>query len=317
MNKKTLDVIAYNIHTGGGRVVLHGFLKEKSQEYDSILCICDARLKFPSELYPKVQFLPIHSTIRERMDFEINIRKIIRKDSKVYFLGNLPPIKKITNKSTLFLQNRFLVDRPFFNFSGFKNLIQSAIELIWFKLFINHVSEIEVQTPIMAKKVKKSFNGKILLKNYFDYDELIPIKKSNEKSEYFIYISAAFPHKNHWMIVAALSILAKKNLYPKMIFTISPEENGSVIKKITKFQKKYKLNIDFLYNVPRSEVLEKLANAKALVWPSRFESCGLPILEAEYLKQKIILIENDFAPMKNHIPFKTTEELASVLEKAM
>lgn len=317
MNKKTLDVIAYNIHTGGGRVVLHGFLKEKSQEYDSILCICDARLKFSPEFYPKVKFLPIHSTIKERMDFEINIKKIIRPDSKVYFLGNLPPIKKITNKSTLFLQNRFLVDSPFLNFSGFKNLIQSAIELIWFKLFINHVSEIEVQTPIMATKIKKSFKGKILLKNYFDYEELLPIKKANENSEYFIYISAAFPHKNHWMIIDALIILAKKNLYPKMVFTISPEENNNIIRRITKLQKKHQLDIDFLYNVPRSKVLGKLANAKALVWPSRFESCGLPILEAEYLKQKIILIENDFAPMKNHIPFKTAEELSSALEKAM
>jgi glycosyltransferase involved in cell wall biosynthesis len=100
------------------------------------------------------------------------------------------------------------------------------------------------------------------------------------KNDFVYYPAALAPHKNHEMAIRAVKmVIERENRDIDLVLTGEPTD------RIISFKRHVGAagmadRVHHLGFVPREDVLSLLVLAKALVFPSRFEGFGLPILEA-------------------------------------
>jgi glycosyltransferase involved in cell wall biosynthesis len=94
----------------------------------------------------------------------------------------------------------------------------------------------------------------------------------------FIYPASYLKHKNHSLLFVNAKTIYKH--FPELEFILTIERNEFI--NIPK-------NIKCIGRVSRSEVMEKLINADALLFLSSFESLGIPLIEAAKLSKPIIV----------------------------
>lgn len=151
-----------------------------------------------------------------------------------------------------------------------------------------------VQLPYIKDLLCKKFRN-IKKENVFVIRPNLPkinINDFNSKSDKYkdVLLFPAIPaiYKNHKIIIDSIDLLIKtkpelKNKI-KVLFTISKENeiyNYIVSKNLT--------NIIYCEeNIPYEKLLEVYTNAKGLLFPSRIESYGLPLIEAAIFGLPII-----------------------------
>lgn len=291
---RKICISAYNIHQGGGKVVLLAFLKEKIAENNKLTCFIDERLIIDFDEYKSITFIKVKPTLKGRLLTEYKYKGISKNFDIFYFLGNLPPLFKLNCRVVLFLQNRLMISWPFVSTLSIKTIIRSAIETAWFRLFLENINVIEVQTASMKKMLLLTFPSKeVHIHNYIDYDELKSLKKkfdelklTKEKNS-FVYVTSTNPHKNlHRLIIAFANIgqTAKYCLY----LTIDEKS------KYVDLAKKHMVHIKCIESTEREDVLKQVYCSEYLIFPSLIESLGLPLIEAEYMGTKIIASDLDF-----------------------
>ena len=86
--------------------------------------------------------------------------------------------------------------------------------------------------------------------------------------------------------------MSEENIYPKLILTI--DKNTSLHSSIKAKAEKFGLNIDIIPNLERKKILNLYKKSTALIFPSFFESYGLPLVEANHYKLPVIASELDY-----------------------
>lgn len=95
---------------------------------------------------------------------------------------------------------------------------------------------------------------------------------------YFHYPAMVAPHKNHEMLLEALARLRERGSDVHLVLTGKFTADGRLDEAI----RRHGLEgaVHGLGFVPRQDALALLAGARAMVFPSRFEGFGLPLVEA-------------------------------------
>lgn len=157
------------------------------------------------------------------------------------------------------------------------------------KRFINHCL---VQTEWMKLSVRNylHLNSECLsiVKPKIDVDDVY-LQKKDKVNNSFIYPAASYSYKNHRILVESIKridrrFLSERNFH--LTFTIN--ENDDV--ELSSLVKKHNLNefIEFSGALPRNEVLRRLSESKALLFPSKLETFGIPLVEAAKMGVNII-----------------------------
>lgn len=165
------------------------------------------------------------------------------------------------------------------------------------KLHLKKVKKIIVQTNWVKESFSKKFNykkGDI----YIDLPKLnkIDVEKigiiPREKYRIF-YPAASYAYKNHEVIVEALKGLKEHENKIECIFTIDKGENL----KVDHLIKNNKLEniVKLIGKIPHRKVLEYYKNSDLLVFPSKLETLGLPLLEAQQFNLEILAIDYEYA----------------------
>ena len=201
------------------------------------------------------------------------------KISQEIYIHNVIPFSdykfKLTKNPNLwFYQNiyKFLLVNSLFKAN------KVYVQTVWLKEYFlrNYnfsMSKIIVSRPIFNRTNPETYNG-------------------NNSS--FLYPASAEIFKNHEIIIEASRILVKnghKNF--KVFFTIFGNEN-SHIRKLTKIIEANNLPISFV-GILENKVLQNYYINSVLIFPSRIESFGLPLLEAKEFKCPIITINQEYA----------------------
>jgi glycosyltransferase involved in cell wall biosynthesis len=106
------------------------------------------------------------------------------------------------------------------------------------------------------------------------------IEKYSLPSRFFFYPAVTWPHKNHEAIIRALHIL--KTTYgnaPDVYFTGSSTEHRPALNKLAR-ELGVSERVHFIGFLTPDELQTVFATATAMIFPSKFEGFGLPILEA-------------------------------------
>jgi glycosyltransferase involved in cell wall biosynthesis len=279
-NKYTL-IDAMYINTSGGKKLLDYLLYTISENlnYNKYILIIDERYKsIYLDKYNHVFIIKPGELSRIRIYFLI-LKKF--NITKIFTFNNLPPPFKIQNhiEVNIYFHNLFLIYTT--NIYG----ILYYLKFIYIKLLNrNHYNWI----------VQTEFTKKILNPRIKNCIEVIPFYDDTpEKIKYkifdFIYVADVVIQKNHQNLLEAWNLLADKGIFPSLILTINDvgKQNKFLIKQIKLINSKGGniINIGFV----NYEILKLFyKQTYCLIYPSYFESFGLPLLEAINFNMTIV-----------------------------
>lgn len=158
-------------------------------------------------------------------------------------------------------------------------------------LFLFKQGGITVQTEWMKSEISKYSKAKVFVTkpsiSLTDFKNV----KGHQNSSHFFFPSTAMIYKNHAALVSAYELLPiELQEQMDLILTITREEFYQLYG-----QKVTSSHIKFLGRISRRKVIQ-LLNESILVFPSKVESLGLPLLEAMKLGRPIVA--SNISPVK-------------------
>lgn len=291
MRSSRLVIYAPGIHIGGGLILLREFLQSLNKERD-ILFYHDIRFDIKEySRYKNLIYRPIGRSYISRLFSEYSLMKAKNTDVVLCF-HSLPPIFPIKANCFVFCQNIFIVNQHRLDIFNLTTKFKITIERLIFKYSLTKKITYISQTHTMQnliKRIKNNADIKIL-----GFSKPIQNAEKNLKIKWdFIYIAADMPHKNHIKLIEAWEMLAKENIYPKLLL-ITDLSNEKLKDSICKFKESGFSNLHVIKNQPYDKMLIELLRSKALIFPSLAESFGLPLLEAQQLNKPILASELDY-----------------------
>ena len=144
---------------------------------------------------------------------------------------------------------------------------------------------------ILDNKLSDKNNSKVKV---IAYKNILPKNTFKNKKKYdFVYIASDEIYKNHENLLKAWVRLCLDEIYPCLCLVLP--KNSSVKDKVNKLKNEYKdIKVVVLDTNEREEAINALKLSKTLIFPSKFESYGLPIVEAKMNNLKIIASEKDY-----------------------
>jgi glycosyltransferase involved in cell wall biosynthesis len=163
---------------------------------------------------------------------------------------------------------------------------------VWYRVFCEQAAYVCVQTEWTKADLVKSYNlppDKIAVIPWgvaidpgtsTSTTATSVVDKYKLPQTFFFYPAVTWPHKNHLIILNALKILRdEKGLRPTLVCTGSITEFHKTLEQAAKGNGLTQ-QVRYLGFIPAEDLQGLYEAASAMVYPSRFEGFGLPILEA-------------------------------------
>lgn len=290
---------AYNVHTGGGKVLLESLIAAMPENLKVVLLL-DTRMNVPDDLIKEnVSIRRVPASITQRFKAEIWLKRNVQSDDLVLNFGNLPPLFHLKGKVVVFLQNRFLIDNFDYSFFSLKTKLRLYVEALWLVKKVKNVDEFIVQTLSMKRLLKKRVKESVKVKevsfvNFASNDGVsAKIGDEHNKADFF-YPASGEPHKNHKLLIEAWCLLSKEGFYPSLLLTLERAKFKELCAWIDEKISEYNLDVKNLGGLTHQETYDNYRTSKALIFPSKFESFGLPLLEASQIGLPILAPELDY-----------------------
>ncbi|HPH11961.1 MAG TPA: glycosyltransferase [Thermotogota bacterium] len=200
---------------------------------------------------------------------------------------------------------------PYGDFSEFKRFewkskFYTRAIGIWMKWSISKNSIIIVQTEWMKEAVNKKLGIpieqiQVIVPNVEKlYTTTNSIKKAAFSNRLFYPAVPTVSYKNHELLVRILFDLKERTpklFYRlKIVFTCKPEDS-----KLTRFfaelAKKWKVDsqIDWVGYISVEQMKDEYENADIVLFPSKLETYGLPLIESASMGKQILVLDKPYA----------------------
>lgn len=302
-----LCILADNVHAGGGKSLLNALISSNSAEQAFFLLDARITLDFISLGRPLKIIKP---TIFGRLLAQFWIWKRLLPTNTLLCFGNLPPLFNVKGRVIVFVQNRYVIDNVSLENFSFKIRARLFLERIWFSSRCHRANEFIVQTPSMEILLRKCLSrisparaNKTAIRilpfiSDVSSDGTTPLEANQltfkQKKFDFIYPASGEPHKNHQNLIDAFIILAHEGYFPSLVLTLDEKKFSEPLKSIQSAKEKFNLNIHNMGFLPHGELLELYSSARHLIYPSLYESFGLPLIEAKRAGLSIVAGELDY-----------------------
>jgi glycosyltransferase involved in cell wall biosynthesis len=296
--KVGLVINAPNVHQGGGLSLLTAVLDSLDDSFQGCL-VLDERMELPDGLSDRIPLHRIRPTILGRLLGEWHLRKWAGFNDVVLCFGNLPPLFKLRAKVFVFVQNRYQVDpRNLREFPLFSRL-KITLERFWFAWGKRNVRQYIVQTPSMQRAIHKQLGKPSIIlpfnRNPRGHKRTLQSFRDRKHATYdFIYVASGEPHKNHHRLIAAWALLAEDEIRPSLCLTLEKTRFPDLCAWVEHKKMSLNLNITNVGILSNEEIQSLYDEARALIYPSDFETLGLPMIEARCAGLPILASELDY-----------------------
>ncbi|NLR75011.1 glycosyltransferase family 4 protein [Leeia sp. IMCC25680] len=292
-----LFIHATNVHQGGGRALLLSLIKATEGRWETIFCL-DERMELPSD-FPFNQVHRVKPSVVQRFRAELWLKRNVKAGDMVLCFGNLPPLFRLPCHVTVFLQNRYLVDNVDLGSFPLKTRLRLQAERLWFASKMSNVDEFIVQTPSMQRLLKARTRADVQVRPFMEQHETyrraqLEPDASRKTAFDFLYVASGEPHKNHRTLIEAWCLLAQQGLFPSLRLTLDTSDFPQLCNWLEAKVAKHALHIETLGKLSHEKVLECYGEVGALIFPSTFESFGLPLIEARQAGLPILASELDY-----------------------
>lgn len=287
---------AMNIHAGGGATLLDGLLAAHAT-FDNVVLIVDSRYVPAAPLPARLEVLRVSPSVLGRIKAANWIARAVRRGDQLICLGNLPPLIRVRCAVILYVQNRYLIDSvPVVGFP-LAVAIRLRLERLWLRWRAGTVDRFVVQTSSMRSLLEESklATGRpIDILPFIGTNNALSGVPSAGARNGFIYVASGEPHKNHLLLLDAWRLLAEDGLFPQLRLTLDTKRFPELMAKVREASSAHGLDIVNLGTLPRATLAVEYYRAAALVYPSSFESFGMPLIEARQCGLQIIAPELDY-----------------------
>jgi glycosyltransferase involved in cell wall biosynthesis len=309
MHKKTLPsrlfIQADNIHSGGGSVLLKSLIESKSAALSYLQV--DTRMNIDGAHSTQI-INKVSPNIFSRFKSQYWLWSKVASGDTVLCFGNLPPLFKLQGTVLVFVQNKYIIDDiPLKNFP-LKIKMRLVLERFWFRHRSKFANEFIVQTPSMKVAIELFFKKNKMQEVHSPKVRVLPLvgKSLNKQSNPlffnsptsgvfdFVYPASGEPHKNHQMLIDAFVILAKEGIFPTLAVTVDEARYPKVSLYLKIEADKFKLNITNLGFLDHQQLATLYGEASCLLYPSLYESFGIPLIEAKQFGLFVIASELDY-----------------------
>lgn len=228
----------------------------------------------------------IPPTILSRFMAEYWLFKNAKRGDTVLCFGNLPPIFNLKCRVAVFIQNRYTIQKMTLHGFSFVQKIRILVERFWFLSRMANVNYFIVQTPTMKSYLsfltgfKTSINVRPFKGGQLDYRRSIASQDNVISVCDFSYVASAEPHKNHINLIKAWCLLAEEGIFPSLVLTLDQSFFDRLLQFNLLDECKSQVNISNAGKLSNLDALNLLSRSRALIYPSKFEAFGLPLIEA-------------------------------------
>lgn len=276
-------------------MLLLDLLHELYRANCSFTCLIDQRLKLPAGLETqRTNFIRIKPSLVGRLRAEWQLKQIGNKFRTAIYFGNLPPLLKSSAKETyIFVQNNYIISKDLGLLPDLKSKIKFSIERLWFRHCAQKSYKYLVQTEHMKFDLLETLNSPETI--IIPFANLpAPTKKQANSDKSFIYVASGEEHKNHTRLIDAWTLLAAEQIRPKLSLVLSKERHPQLVQQLQKSIDQHSLNVSIEDGMTKEQLDHHYTKFTTLIFPSRFESFGLPLLEAKSAGLDIIASELDY-----------------------
>lgn len=263
-----------------------------------VIMIVDERMRFPEDLLHRADVWRFEPTIWSRFAAELRLAKTTRPDDKVLCFGNLPPLFKLRGTASVFLQNRYLVDGlRLTEYLPLKIRFRILCERLWLRWFRHRAVNYFVQTQSMRRLTERSLRVRTELAPFgIPVTRFIDESKGKEAviTADFLYVASGEEHKNHKALLEAWRLLAEEGLFPTLALTLNETVWTELIALIENECNQTGIRIKNLGLIEHDQMPKIYRQSGALIYPSLFESFGLPLIEAAALGLPLLAGELDY-----------------------
>ena len=295
-----LFIHAINIHQGGGRSLLVAILGALPSNLKLILSL-DKRMPLSDKLTQAVKIKRVKPTLAQRFMAEKWLLDNVEVDDVVLCFGNLPPLFKLRGRVVVFVQNRYLVDDVKFNGFSFRVRLRLEVERLWLSSRMANVDAFVVQTPSMKKLLEARTKGEIpvrvlpFMAVLEGYGRKVHLHEKQRKKEFdFLYVASGEPHKNHRILIEAWCLLAEEGLFPSLKLTLDINNFAQLCSWLQQKIEQCRLNVENMGSLSYEQIGRLYSQSGALIYPSTFESFGLPLIEARQAGLPVLASELDY-----------------------
>lgn len=295
-----LYIHATNIHQGGGKSLLWSIIEALPSSGTTVL-VLDSRMPLPNGIPESVQIKKVLPSILQRVKAERWLAENVQSQDVVLCFGNLPPLLKLRGRTVVFVQNRYLIDDIELNEFSPKTRLRLAIERLWLFKKVKNVDEFVVQTPTMKRLLEQKVGRQMLVRimpfmaTLDGYSREVSQPTMEGKIDFdFVYVASGEPHKNHRRLLDAWCLLAEEGLFPMLCLTLNEVRFATLCSAIELMRQRHGLKVTNAGELSHEDVLALYKKAGALIYPSTFESFGLPLIEARQAGLAVLASELDY-----------------------
>lgn len=295
-----LYIHATNVHQGGGKALLWSIIKSMPDARATVL-ILDSRMALPVGIRDDVLVKRVSPSILQRARAERWLNSNVQPQDIVLCFGNLPPLFRLSGRVVVFVQNRYLVDATSLGAFPLKVGLRLAMERCWLSTKMSNANEFIVQTPTMKRLLDKMTRGAVPVRMlpFVSVSDgyarsTLRIGEPKEKEFDFIYVASGEPHKNHQRLLEAWCLLADEGLFPTLCLTLSEDRFAALCDEIEVLRQRHGIAVTNVGELSHLEALALYGKAGALIFPSIFESFGLPMIEARQAGLPVLASELDY-----------------------
>lgn len=295
-----LFIHAVNVHQGGGRSLLKVLLQSLSVNIKALVSM-DERMSLPERVFPNIQVRWVRASVLQRFLTERWLVRSVDDADTVLCFGNLPPLFRLRARTLVFMQNRYLIENVTLKNLPLKVRLRLAVERLWLSTKLGNVDEFVVQTPTMKRMLEQKIGRTIPIRilpfmaTVAGYLRQGAQKDSREPIVYdFVYVASGEAHKNHAKLLDAWCLLAAEGIYPSLCLTLNKSHFSSLCEKINVLSQFYGLKVTNVGESSEQDVLKLYKTSCAGIYPSTFESFGLPLIEATQAGLPVLASELDF-----------------------
>ena len=286
---------APNVRSGGGLVLLQALL-DGIRPGDPILAILDSRAEPRLNMDSAVSCIWVKPGFLGRLGAEWTLRKRSRDPVNILCFHGLPPLLVRDRQVVVFAQNRLLLGKVAVSGMSIRTRVRTRIEEFVAVTLKGRVWRYVVQTPSMAREFSRWYgDSPPLVIAPFVGEANTPAQTitTDERSWDFVYVAGGEAHKNHRTLLKAWELLAREGVRPTLALTLGPGD-AELWAEIGRTNGEHGLRILNIGQKTHQEIQRLYGNARALIFPSYYESFGLPLVEAAQLKLPIVAAELDY-----------------------
>lgn len=258
-------------------------------------------MQLPEGMRQDMHIKKVSPSILQRICAERWLANNVQQQDVVLCFGNLPPLFKVRGRAVVFVQNRYLIDDIKLCDFSLKVKLRLAIERLWLSTMMSNAYEFIVQTPTMKRlmdiKTRKKVTVQILpfVSVTNGYERRAQDAGVTRKIDFdFVYVASGEPHKNHQTLLQAWCKLADEGIFPTLCLTLNTERFASLCDDIAVLCRRHDIRVTNLGEIPHQETLLLYKKVGALIYPSTFESFGLPLIEARQAGLSVLASELDY-----------------------